>query len=330
MITRPVSVIICTHNRAHVLPLILNQLRGQDYPADAFEIIVVDNCSTDGTCQVVERFIMEPGVPVRYVAESRPGVTFARNRGAEAARYPYLAYIDDDCAVKPDWLKSILGGFDLDERVVVVGGLVILDWADQKKPSWIGPGIEPWLGVNSVLGSQPRLLEKKIRVLEGNMALTREAWHGHGGFLGMERFGSRHVSAGEVIFLLKQIERKGEKVAFVPGAVARHHVVIRNLRWFLRRAYWQGVSDGILDYLLFRRSWRSTIGRIFLDSIAMLTFIGLTGFSIFTANSSESLFYLMRAIRRTGLILSEMRLVGNWPEARFWISTHRGARGENG
>jgi glycosyltransferase involved in cell wall biosynthesis len=88
MTVRPTSVIVCTRNRADVLPKVIGQLRAQDYPRDAFEISVVDNCSTDRKPQVVGRFVTESDVPVYYVVESRPGVTFARNRGAEESCYP--------------------------------------------------------------------------------------------------------------------------------------------------------------------------------------------------------------------------------------------------
>ncbi|HUV67645.1 MAG TPA: glycosyltransferase family A protein [Sedimentisphaerales bacterium] len=113
MTVRPTSVIVCTHNRADRLREVVHQLRAQDYPADAFEIIVIDNLSTDHTPQVVERLVAERGVPVRYVAESRPGITFARSREAKVARYPYLAYLDDDCSVEPDWPSQPVQGFDL-------------------------------------------------------------------------------------------------------------------------------------------------------------------------------------------------------------------------
>jgi len=105
MTIRSITVIVCTHNRAGLLPGILSKLRAQDYFAGAFEIIVVDNGSRDNTAEVVEKLASKPGVPIHYVLESRPGITLARNRGAEIARYPYLAYIDDDCSVEPDWLS---------------------------------------------------------------------------------------------------------------------------------------------------------------------------------------------------------------------------------
>jgi len=320
MTVRPTSVIVCTHNRATLLPKVLTRLRAQDYPQDAFEIIVVDNGSTDHTPQVVERFVTGPGIPVRYIAETRLGVTFARNRGAEVARYPYIAYLDDDCGVEPDWLSQLVQGFDLHDDVTAVGGRVVLDWNQTERPAWFGPGLERWLGSNTHLGSRPRLLEKNMQVLESNMALKREAWKAAGGFLGMEQFGSKHMAASEVLYLLKQIERQGGKVAFVPAATVNHHIGQRSRRWMLRRAYWQGVSDGILDYLLFRRSWWSATSRIILDAAAMIVLFGYAGFSYLKADKTKGMFHLMRAIRRFSLVLSEMRLVGDWPRIRSWAS----------
>ena len=326
MTIRSISVIICTHNRAGLLPGVLTQIRAQDYPKDAFEIIVVENCSMDNTAEVVEQFASKPGVAIHYVLESRPGITFARNRGAEEAHYPYLAYLDDDCSVEPDWLSQLVQGFDLHDDVVVVGGRVVLDWDQQDKPSWLGPELEPWLAANNQLGTQPRLLVENARVIECNMALKRETWKAAGGFLGMDQFGSQHMAAGEVLYLLKQIECQRGKVAFVPGAVVHHHIGQRSRRWMLRRAYWQGVSDGMLDYLVCRRSWLSTISRIILDAAAMLVLFGYTGFAYLKADNTKGLFHLLRAIRRLGLLLSEMRLVGDWPRARSWAAAHHPAK----
>lgn len=319
MTARPISVIVCTYNRADLLAGLLRQLRVQDYPTDAFEIVVIDNCSNDHTKQVVERFVTEAGVPVQYVVEGHLGISFVRNRGAQAARYPFLAYIDDDCSVGPDWLSQLAKGFDLQDDVDVVGGRVLLAWDQKQKPAWLGTELEPWLGADNRPGSQPRVLGKEMRVREGNMALTWEAWHSCGGFLGMEQFGSKNMAAGEVIYLLNQVERRRGKVVFVPGAVAHHHVTKQGCPWFLRRAYWQGVSDGILDYLLHRRSGISILGRILFDLIVLFGLFCYAGVSCLKADRAKAVFHLLRAIRRFGLILSETRLVGDWPLAKLWV-----------
>jgi glycosyltransferase involved in cell wall biosynthesis len=305
---------------------VINQLRSQDYPAASFEIVVVDNSSTDLTPEVVERLVAEPGVPVRYIAESRPGITFARNRGAEESHYPYLAYLDDDCSVEPDWLSQLVRGFDLHDDVAAVGGRVVLDWIQTERPAWLGPELEHWLAAYGKTGTQPQLLEMKARVIECNMALKREAWRAAGGFLGMEQFGSQHYAAGEVHYLLRQIERQRGKVAYVPMAVVHHHIGQRSWQWMMRRAYWQGVSDGLLDYLLYKRSWLSTVGLIVLDTAAMIVLVGFSCFSYLKTDQSKGKFHLMRAIRRFSLILSRMRFVGDWPRVRSWAIAHPPAK----
>lgn len=318
MTVRPVNVIVCTRNRAHLLPKVIGQLRTQDYPVDAFEIIVVDNGSTDQTQQVVDQFINEPGVRLHYVVESRSGITFARNRGAVVASYPYLAYLDDDCSVRSDWLSQLIQGFDIHDDVAVVGGRVVLDWSQTERPAWLGPELERWLAANSHLGAQPRLLNDKEHIVEGNIALKREAWLSTGGFLGMEQFGSRNMAASEVLYMLKQIERQGLKIAFVPGAIAHHRVRLQSKQRMLERAFWQGVSDGILDYLINRRSWLSTFIRIILDAAAMIVLLGYAGFSYLKADKTKGFYHLLRVIRRFSLILSEMCMLGDWTRVRTW------------
>lgn len=323
MTNRSASVIVCTHNRADLLPGIISRLRAQDYRQDLFEIIVVDNCSTDHTPEIVQRFICETGAPVRYVAENRPGVTYARNRGAQEASYPYVVYLDDDCTVETNWLSQLLSGFDLYENVAVVGGRVVLDWSYSKKPAWIGSGLEKWLGANSNLGNQPALLDEKTQVMESNMAITREAWRSAGGFLGMNLFGSRHMAAGEIHYLLHQIHQLNSQVVYVPQAAALHRMDIYTRRRFLQRGFWQGVTDGIIDYFIYRRPLLTTVGYIFKDASAMLIFLGFACFSYLKLDQANGMFHLVRSTRRLSLVLCRMHILGDWAGIRSWLSNRR-------
>lgn len=326
---RHVSTIVCTRNRADLLPGVIYQLRLQDYPVDAFEIIVVDNGSTDQTRDVVNELATQPGVRVRYVCESRPGITLARNRGAEVAYYPYLAYLDDDCTVRTDWLWQLLSGFDLHQDVVVVGGQVVMDWSQTDKPVWIGPELERMLGANSHVGPRPMLLDSKTQVMESNMALKRDAWRQAGGFLGMEQFGSRHMAAGEVIYLLQELRRKRGRVAFIPQAVAIHRMGEYTRRRFLVRGYWQGVSAGMFDYLSQRRSWLSSVNQLLIDAAAAIILFMFASYSCVKLDQARCMLYLVRANRRLGLVLTRMRFVGDWDSAKAWKLQHP-QRGEPG
>ncbi len=98
-----VTVIVPTYQRASTLERTLKGLRGVDYPADALEIIVVDDGSTDSTRTVVERF-----PAVRYVSQVNRGVASARNFGAKLATGEILMFLDDDIIIAPDNLRRHL------------------------------------------------------------------------------------------------------------------------------------------------------------------------------------------------------------------------------
>ena len=98
-------MIICTYNRAHLLADALQSMCQQSIDSAAYEIIVIDNNSTEQTYQVTASFIQQ--YPhVRYYRELRQGLSHARNRGWHEAQGDYIAYIDDDCKAPPHWLAT--------------------------------------------------------------------------------------------------------------------------------------------------------------------------------------------------------------------------------
>ncbi|RLD07626.1 MAG: hypothetical protein DRI32_00545 [Chloroflexi bacterium] len=319
----PVSIIVCTRNRAALLPRMIEQLCAQNYPQETFEIIIVDNCSTDETPEVVQRFVRELSCPLRYVREDRSGVTFARNRGAKEARYPNLAYLDDDCTVGENWLVQLVSGFELDEQVAVVAGRVDIAYDEQKIPPWLGPVSKRWLAEFNFPGSQPRLLDNPTYVCEGNMAISKKAWESVGGFLGMDQFSSPHVASQEIVYLLEKIKRRGGKVAFVPGAIADHHTIIPTRKQLLTRAYFHGVSSGILNYLLKGFSLLFVIFRVAINGVATFVFLFLSFIFFFAFDRATSMDFLLRAAMRFGRALSELHLAGSWRSVRAWVLAQR-------
>jgi GT2 family glycosyltransferase len=263
-------------------------------------------------------------VTLRYVSEQAPGVTRARNCGAREARNPYLVYIDDDCTVAPDWLNELVSGFDLDSRVMAVGGGISLCF-EETRPSWVGPELEQWFAGTTRLGTGARLLDVNEHIVEANMALDRNAWQAAGGFLGMEQFGSHPMAAGEVLYLQEQLYRLGGKIAFVPQAVAFHHLGSCSRTRMLRRAYWQGVSDALLACLLKKPSWISNILQTGLDAAACVLFLTAAAFSWVILKDAAAMYHLVRAVRRMGLVLGRLHIVGDWTRVRDWSSVHDSA-----
>jgi O-antigen biosynthesis protein len=102
----PLSVIVCTCRRPHLLAACLDALRAQSHPAD--EILVIDNAPQEEATRILLR---DEYPHCRYIAEPRRGIRFARNRALREAKGEILAFIDDDCLPLPGWLAAIAGHF---------------------------------------------------------------------------------------------------------------------------------------------------------------------------------------------------------------------------
>jgi glucosyl-dolichyl phosphate glucuronosyltransferase len=106
-----ISVVICTYNRADRLRLALDALCTQTLSPQSFEILVVDNASTDDTAALCT-FYKEKLPQLHYLFEPVQGLSRARNTAWEEAKSPYIAYLDDDAIPCDDWIESILLTFE--------------------------------------------------------------------------------------------------------------------------------------------------------------------------------------------------------------------------
>lgn len=132
-----VSVVISSFNRAASVPATVEGLLRQQVPSDlVFEIIVVDNNSTDNTRDVVEAIAARHPGRVRYIFEGRQGVSYGRNAGIQTARAPIVAFTDDDNVAAPNWIATLSDALDRHPEAAAVGGRVV--------PQWPGP-LPRWL-----------------------------------------------------------------------------------------------------------------------------------------------------------------------------------------
>jgi glucosyl-dolichyl phosphate glucuronosyltransferase len=103
------TIVICTYNRAALLQKALASLVVQTLPAAQFEVIVVDNNSTDDTAVVCAAFAAQhPTLLLRHVVETKQGLSHARNGGFAAAEAEYVTYLDDDAIAAPDFAEQIV------------------------------------------------------------------------------------------------------------------------------------------------------------------------------------------------------------------------------
>ena len=115
-----VSVIVPVYNAAATIAPCVQSLLQLDYPADQFELILVDNGSKDGSLEILRSF----GDRIRVLREEKRGASAARNHGIRAARFPLVAFTDADCIVDSQWLKHLVVPLS-DPEVGVSGGAVL-------------------------------------------------------------------------------------------------------------------------------------------------------------------------------------------------------------
>ena len=225
-----ISVIICTYNRSESLRGTLESLRAMHVStAKPWELIVVDNNSQDATRRVVEEFESKALLPVRYVLEAQPGLSYARNKGILEAKGEIILFTDDDVIVDPNWLSQMESAFDrLD--CPAAGGRIVPVWEGQK-PAWFqenGQFATPKAIVSFDLGSE--VCEPESAPYGANMAFRRRLFEEHGMFrtdLGRTK---DVLLGGEDIEYFQRLRKAGEKVLYVPDAFVYHPVAVERTR----------------------------------------------------------------------------------------------------
>lgn len=244
-----ISAVVCTHNRASLLEKCIQGLLGQTLSRDQYEIIVVDNGSTDSTAEVLARYDGIPGFRTLY--EPVAGLSRARNLGWKNALAPYIGYIDDDAVADPKWLESALCAFqNVRPEPGWVGGPVELEW-ETEQPGWMTQELRiPLGGID--WGDEARWLLPTELLIGANSCFSRACLKKYGGF--DERLGRQgsNLLSGEETKLKQQIEGDGGALYYHPGVRVRHFVPKERTwpAWFYRRYYWGGVSDFVMQRTL--------------------------------------------------------------------------------
>jgi len=170
-----ISVVICTYNRQEMLKGCLKSLFEQDCDLSKFEVIVIDNNSTDETHMVAQLY--ETHSNFRYVLETKQGLGYARNRGLTEAQGQYVAYIDDDVQLPPGCLRVVLELITTTQPSPHCLGGPILPFYTTPKPDWFKDKYEI-----RMLGEDLRYLKRGQSFIGAFMIWMKKALEEMGGF----------------------------------------------------------------------------------------------------------------------------------------------------
>lgn len=262
------SVIVCTYNREKYIAECLRHLADQSMDFGRFEVVVVNNKSTDNTEEIILKSIEDyPQVNFLYFVEEQQGHTFARNRGILESRGEILSFIDDDAFVCHGFCMEIDAFFERQSDAAAIGGRIIPEY-EIGQPKWMSRYLLPLVAaldrgdeVNEFTGSK--------FPIGANMAFRKSVFDTYGLFdedLGRRGKGLEGGDEKEVFLRLKKGK---EKIYYVPKVAVTH--IIPEHR--VQLDYIKGLATGVgasERKRLSKSGWMEIVNKIGSETIKVI------------------------------------------------------------
>ena len=244
------SLVVCTRNRREQLLRLLESVR--EHCADraqTWDVLVVDNGSSDGTRDAVMAESNGFPLPVTLVEEPRTGIAFARNRGLTDSRGGIIAFVDDDVTLEPGYFTAMEAAFSPDD-VAVVGGRILTVFPPSAPADYVrvvrrercGSTGEYDLGLQSIdLGTQT-----SVRFPHGgNSAFRRSVLSRVAGFKTELGWGVEAVPGEETEFYMRALAA-GFRIVYAPRAAVLHHLQPEKANWEALRLWHIGYGHALV------------------------------------------------------------------------------------
>jgi glucosyl-dolichyl phosphate glucuronosyltransferase len=241
-----ISVIIPTLNRSILLEKTLLSIAAQNLNQKEFEVLIIDNGSTDKTKEVAESCLLKN---VRYISEPKPGLHRGRHRGLFESKGDILVYADDDIEALPSWLSAIKESF-ADPSVAIVGGKDIPNY-ESPPPPWVeqlwnkneeGKFMTYYSLID--LGEKTKTIDP-VYVFGCNFSIRKEILFLVNGFHpdGMPQSLIKYRGDGET-YVAEKVKSLGYKTVYNPKASVKHWVPSSrmNKEYLLKRAFADGIT----------------------------------------------------------------------------------------
>lgn len=227
--TKQISVIICTYNRALYLTEALDSLYHQTLPKTSFEVIVVNNNSTDNTEDICKEYIRtHSDMQVRYLNEDKQGASFARNTGAAQSTSGLLCFMDDDAVANTDYLSRIIQFFEVHPGSGGLGGRIIPRYIPSE-PIWMSHYVSSMVG-NFHYAPQVSAFKSGKYPLESNMVVPKRLFDTIGGFnTSLPGVKGELRIGGEGKDFFYRLQALGHDIYYDPNIVVYHVVEVAKL-----------------------------------------------------------------------------------------------------
>jgi glycosyltransferase involved in cell wall biosynthesis len=217
-----ISIIVCTYNRADYLYDALESIASNDFPRNDYEIILVNNNSTDNTEEKCKLFAANfPEVNFRYFTENKQGLSFARNKGIAESKGDFLVFLDDDVVVKPDYLRNLKSNLDNTPDMMAFGGKITPRFEAGHPPKWLNRWMYSLISATN-RPDKTRKYGKRKYPIGANMGFKRQCLEKSGYFnTELGRTGNILLGGEEKDIFLK-IKGLGMDIYYFPDVEIEH------------------------------------------------------------------------------------------------------------
>lgn len=216
-----ISIIICTYNREKYIFQTLEHIACNEFPADKYEIILINNNCTDRTAELCQKFHRDfPQINFRYFIESQQGLSFARNRGIQEAQGDILLFLDDDAFMQKGYLQRLSAYLQAYPNAAAFGGKIIPAYESGHTPHWMSRWTYSWVSAIDK-GTKVCLFKGNAYPIGANMGFRRTAIPPEGFNTALGR-NKNNLMGGEEKDVFNRMKAQGALIYYFPDIEVSH------------------------------------------------------------------------------------------------------------
>lgn len=239
------SIIICTYNRDKYLYDALRHIASNDFPTEEYEIVLVNNNSTDQTENECQKFIKNfPLVSFHYFLEKKQGLSHARNRGIQESKGDILVFLDDDSFVKPNYLHNLQLQLNKHHEAMAFGGKITPRFESGVAPKWLCRWNYSWLSAIDK-GDNVIPFDGNSYPIGANMGFRKECLVRIGEFNTELGRNKNNLMGGEEKDLINRIKELQMPILYFPDIEVEHVIPEKRTTkdYIIKMAYGIGLSE---------------------------------------------------------------------------------------